>query len=44
MAGSRDRADLLVFDPTSGRRVLLELAVIHDWTTNKWIDTLNGDI
>ncbi|MHC4081700.1 MAG: hypothetical protein ACYS15_05885 [Planctomycetota bacterium] len=43
VAGSRDRADLLVFDPTSGRRVLLELAVIHDWTTNKWIDTLNGD-
>jgi hypothetical protein len=43
VAGSRDRADLLVFDPASGRRVLLELAVIHDWTTNKWIDTLNGD-
>jgi hypothetical protein len=43
VAGSRDRADLLVFDPTSGRRVLLELAVIHDWTTNKWIDALNGD-
>jgi hypothetical protein len=43
VAGSRDQADLLVFDPASGRRVLLELAVIHDWTTNKWIDTLNGD-
>ena len=43
VAGSRDRADLLVFDPASGRRVLLELTVIHDWTTNKWIDTLNGN-
>jgi hypothetical protein len=43
VAGSRDRADLLVFDPASGRRVLMELAVVHDWTTNKWIDALNGD-
>ena len=43
VAGSRELADLLVFDPTRGRRVLLELAVIHDWTTNKWIDALNGD-
>jgi hypothetical protein len=23
--------------------VLVELAVIHDWTTNKWIDKLDGD-
>ena len=43
VAGSRECADLLVFDPASGRRVLVELAIIHDWTTNKWIDTLNGD-
>ncbi|MHC4220102.1 MAG: hypothetical protein ACYSU7_16780, partial [Planctomycetota bacterium] len=43
VAGSRDLADLLVFDPTSGRQVLVELAVIHDWTTNKWIDGLKGD-
>ncbi len=43
VAGSRECGDLLVFDPASGRRVLLELALIHDWTTNKWIDELNGD-
>jgi len=43
VAGSREVADLLVFDPTRGHRVLLELAVVHDWTTNKWIDALNGD-
>jgi hypothetical protein len=43
VAGSRELADLLVFDPTRGHRVLLELAVVHDWTTNKWIDALNGD-
>lgn len=43
VAGSRDQADLLVFDPARGHRVLVELAVIHDWSTNKWLDTLNGD-
>jgi hypothetical protein len=43
VAGSRELADLLVFDPARGHRVLLELAVVHDWTTNKWIDALNGD-
>ncbi|MHC4416145.1 MAG: hypothetical protein ACYS0G_12760 [Planctomycetota bacterium] len=43
VAGSRESADLLVFDPASGRTVLLELAIVHDWSTNKWIDTLNGD-
>lgn len=43
VAGSREVADLMVFDPATGRRVLLELAIIHDWTTNKWIDALNGD-
>jgi hypothetical protein len=43
VAGSRELADLLVFDPARGRRVLVELALIHDWTTNKWIDALNGD-
>lgn len=43
VAGSRDSADLLVFDPATGRRLVVELAIIHDWTTNKWIATLNGD-
>ena len=43
VAGSREYGDLLVFDPASGQRVLLELALIHDWTTNKWIAELNGD-
>ena len=41
VAGSRDLADLLVFDPATGRSVLVELAIIHDWTTNKWIADLN---
>ncbi len=41
VAGSRDLADLLVFDPATGRSVLVELAVIHDWTTNRWIADLN---
>ena len=43
VTGSREFADLLVFDPARGWRVLLELAIVHDWTTNKWIDTLDGD-
>jgi hypothetical protein len=43
VTGSRDVADLHVFDPASGSRVLIELAVIHDWTNNRWIDTLDGD-
>ena len=43
IAGSRDLADLLVFDPATGRRVVIELAIVHDWTTNKWIADLNGD-
>ena len=43
VAGSRDVADLLVFDPSTGRKVLVELTVVHDWTTNKWIDQLDGD-
>ncbi len=43
VAGSRDDADLLVFDPATGRRVLIEIAVIHDWTTNKWIAELDRD-
>jgi len=43
IAGSRDLADLLVFDPATGGRVVIELAIVHDWTTNKWIADLNGD-
>jgi hypothetical protein len=43
VAGSRDVADLSVFDPSTGRSVLVELTVVHDWTTNKWIDQLDGD-
>lgn len=43
VAGSREHADLLVFDPATGRRVLVELAIVQDWTTNKWIANLNGD-
>ena len=43
VAGSRELADLLVFDPATGRRVIAELSIIHDWSTNKWIDSLNGD-
>jgi hypothetical protein len=41
IAGSRDQADLMVFDPATGGRVLVELSVVHDWTTNKWIADLN---
>jgi len=43
VAGSRDHADLLVFDPATGRRVLVEIAVVHEWTTNKWIAELDRD-
>ncbi len=43
VAGSRDLADLLVFDPATGDRVVIELAIVNDWTTNKWIADLNGD-
>ncbi len=43
VAGSREHADLLVFDPATGRRVLVELAMIQDWRTNSWIASLNGD-
>ena len=43
VAGSRDLADLLVFDPATGGRVLIELAIVDDWTTNKWIADLNSD-
>jgi hypothetical protein len=43
LLGSRDDADLLVSDPASDRRVLVELAVICDWTTNRWIAPLNLD-
>ncbi|MBT8487024.1 MAG: hypothetical protein HKO59_11725 [Phycisphaerales bacterium] len=43
VTGSRETADLLVFDPASGRRVLVELAILQDWSRNKWIDMLDGD-
>ena len=43
VAGSRDLADLSVFDPATGRNVLVEMTVVHDWTTNKWIDQLDSD-
>jgi hypothetical protein len=43
VAGSRDAADLSVFDPATGRSVLVEITVLCDWTTNKWIDQLDGD-
>lgn len=43
VTGSRDHADLLVFDPATGGRVLVELAIIQHWTTNKWIADLNSD-
>jgi hypothetical protein len=43
VAGSRELADLLVFDPATGGRVLIELSVVQDWTTNRWIADLNGD-
>ena len=32
-----------MFDPATGRRVIAELSISHDWSTNKWIDSLNGD-
>jgi hypothetical protein len=43
VTGSREHADLSVFDPRTGERVLIELTVIHDWSRNKWIDELDGD-
>jgi hypothetical protein len=43
LMGSRDDADLLARDPASARRVLVELAVICDWTTNRWIAPINLD-
>ncbi len=36
-------ADLAIFDPRTGDRVIIELTVIHDWSRNKWIDELDGD-
>jgi hypothetical protein len=43
LAGSRETADLLVIDPTSDDRVLVEMAIIHDWTTNRWVASLDLD-
>ncbi len=43
VAGSRDHGDLLVFDPATGHRAMVELTIIHDWSTNKWVATLDSD-
>ncbi len=43
VAGSRETADLMVFDPATGGRAIVELAVLHTWTTNNWVARLNGD-
>ena len=43
LMGSPESADLLVSDPARGDRVLIELALIHDWTTNRWIASLDHD-
>jgi hypothetical protein len=43
LLGSREFADLLIFDPASGNQVLVELAIVYDWTTNRWIASLNRD-
>ena len=42
VTGSRETADLAVFHPASGARLLLEVALVHDWSTNRWIDDLNA--
>jgi len=44
VTGSRDVADLLVFEPGLGGRVLIELSIIQDWSRNSWIDKLDGEI
>ncbi len=43
LMGSRESADLLITDPRSGSQSLLEFAVVHDWTTNRWIAALDQD-
>jgi len=43
VTGSREHADLAIFDPRTGERVIIELTIISDWSHNKWIDELNGD-
>jgi hypothetical protein len=43
LLGSRDEGDLLVTDPARDRRVLVEVAVVSDWSTNRWIAPLNLD-
>lgn len=40
--GSRDVADLLVADVATAARVLIEIVVIDDWSSNKWIENLDG--
>jgi len=43
VTGSRDAADLLVFDTSRGIGIVVEIVVIHDWTRNTWLDRLDGD-
>jgi hypothetical protein len=43
LMGSREQADLLVTDPAGDRRAIVELALIHDWSTNRWVAQLDQD-
>ena len=43
VTGSREAADLAVFHPASGARLLLEVGLVHDWSTNRWIADLDAD-
>jgi hypothetical protein len=41
LLGSRETADLLVLDPAQARQAMVEITIVHDWTTNRWIAALN---
>ncbi|MDD4890441.1 MAG: hypothetical protein PHU85_10970 [Phycisphaerae bacterium] len=43
VADSGRYADLLTHDPSQSERVLVELGIAHDWTTDKWLSKLDGD-
>ncbi|MHC4948037.1 MAG: hypothetical protein ACYTG1_07220 [Planctomycetota bacterium] len=43
ITGSRDHADLLVFDPAGGGRAMVELSTVFDWATTSWIAELDRD-
>jgi hypothetical protein len=43
LLGSRETADLLVGSPGDGRRVVVELALVNDWSTNRWIASVDRD-